>query len=65
MFNSNPIPAALLARLAALAPRSLDHITLTATERVQRVVSLYALGHPRVCELIDALRARRACEDLA
>jgi hypothetical protein len=64
MFAS-PIPAALLVRLEALQPPSLDGISVTATERVQRVVSLHALGHPLVIELLHTLRERHACEDLA
>jgi hypothetical protein len=63
MFAS-PIPAALAQRLEALAPRPVEPIT-NPTERAARVASLLVAGHPRVCELIDTLRARHACEDLA
>jgi hypothetical protein len=62
MFAS-PIPAALAQRLEALAPRPLEPIT-NRVEFNARLASLLAAGHPRVIELIDALRTRRACEDL-
>lgn len=65
--NSSPIPAALLQRLADLAPKPLTREP-NSLERNMRINAMRTRDDwraRRVVELLDVWRARKANEDLA